>query len=258
MDTIESNKKLKFSHNEKLDDLLQKMLKIKVNERISWDEYFNHPFFNDDNFESFNFNCDKHLKIINNYCIECKKNICEDCLKDHSKHKIIAFNHIGLNENEINRMENIINEINNNLNSFNTIKNEIEDLFMKMKSIKENELIYINDIDNNYKEYYIKYFEKMNKILKHNEIKLINLNLNEIICIYDFQKSLNDKDDNLNKSIRILNCYEETKKAHSDWDFEGTYYNEKEIKENCQLYLNKKKINFNYNYFLNEDEDNYV
>ena len=27
----------------------------------------------------------------------------------------------------------------------------------------------------------------MNKILKHNEIKLINLNLNEIICIYDFQ-----------------------------------------------------------------------
>ena len=42
---IESNKKLKSSDNEKLNDLLYKMLKININERISWEEYFNHPFF---------------------------------------------------------------------------------------------------------------------------------------------------------------------------------------------------------------------
>ena len=63
-------------------------------------------------------------------------------------------------------MENVINK-------FNKMKKYIEDL--KMKSIKENKLIYKNNIDNNYKEYYIKYLENKNKILDNNEIKVISL-----------------------------------------------------------------------------------
>ena len=38
---IKSNKKLKLSNDDKLNDLIKKMLKININERISWDEYFN-------------------------------------------------------------------------------------------------------------------------------------------------------------------------------------------------------------------------
>ena len=90
---INSNKKLKLSNDDKLNDLLKKMLKININERISWDEYFNHPFFNQD-IQLFKFNCDKHSKIINNYCKECKKNICDICIKEHSNHNIIPFNNI--------------------------------------------------------------------------------------------------------------------------------------------------------------------
>ncbi len=75
---INSNKELKLSNDDKLNDLIKKMLKININERISWDEYFNHPFFND----NFQFNCDKHSKIINYYCKECKKNICDICIKE--------------------------------------------------------------------------------------------------------------------------------------------------------------------------------
>ena len=112
---INSNKKLKLSNDDKLNDLLKKMLKININERISWDEYFNHPFFNQD-IQLFKFNCDKHSKIINNYCKECKKNICDNCIKEHSNHNIIPFNKIGLNDNEIKRIENIFKEIDNNLN----------------------------------------------------------------------------------------------------------------------------------------------
>ena len=41
---INSGKKLKLSNDDKLNDLIIKMLKINYNERISWDEYFNHPF----------------------------------------------------------------------------------------------------------------------------------------------------------------------------------------------------------------------
>ena len=97
-----------------------------------------------------------------------------------------------------------------------------------MKLINENKLIYENDIDNNYKEYYIKYLENINKMLDNNEIKLIDLTpKNEIICIYDIKKCKNDKNDYLNNPIRILNCYEGVMKENS---FLEGINNEKEIK----------------------------
>ena len=71
---IESNKKLKCCDNEKLNDLINKMLKVNINERISWDEYFNHPFFNQekDNIQLFKFN---NIFIFNSIlyicCIKC-------------------------------------------------------------------------------------------------------------------------------------------------------------------------------------------
>ena len=82
---IESNKKLKCCNDDKLNDLLNKMLKINIDERISWDEYFNHPFFND----NFGFNCFKHSKIINYYCKECKKNIYNNFVKEYIQHIIL-------------------------------------------------------------------------------------------------------------------------------------------------------------------------
>ena len=69
-------------------------------------------------------------------------------------------------------MENVINK-------FNKMKKYIEDL--KMKSIKENKLIYKNNIDNNYKEYYIKYLEN----------KYIIKNFLYLIFIFSIKKSRN-------------------------------------------------------------------
>ena len=43
--------------------------------------------------------------MINYYCKECKKNICKNCIEEHSTHNIIPFNKIGLNDNEIKRMK---------------------------------------------------------------------------------------------------------------------------------------------------------
>ncbi len=42
---IHSNKIIKKSENKELNDLLNKMLCIDYNKRISWKEYFNHSFF---------------------------------------------------------------------------------------------------------------------------------------------------------------------------------------------------------------------
>ena len=93
-------------------------------------------------------------------------------------------------------------------------------------------------------EYQFQYNSQINE--NNNKIqKLIN-------CIYDIKKGKNDKNDYLNNPIRILNCYEEAKKDHPNWNLEGIN-NEKEIKENCELYLNENKIDFCYKYkFGNE------
>ena len=39
------NENLKSTGNKKLDDLIQKLLEKEPEKRLSWDEYFNHPFF---------------------------------------------------------------------------------------------------------------------------------------------------------------------------------------------------------------------
>ena len=80
--------------------------------------YFQHPFFNNYsnqlNLPIFNYKCNIHSKDYNTYCVKCKQNICEICLKEHSSHNIIPFNKIGLSQNEIKQFNDIINEIENN------------------------------------------------------------------------------------------------------------------------------------------------
>ena len=39
------NKLIRKTGNEELDDLIRKLLEIEPSKRLSWDEYFNHPFF---------------------------------------------------------------------------------------------------------------------------------------------------------------------------------------------------------------------
>ena len=171
---INSGKVLKLSDNEKLNDLLYKMLKININERISWEEYFNHPFFiNQINLPSFDIICKNHSKELIAYCSNCKCNICRDCLKNHppKTHKVIFFTNIGLSENENKEIDELIKEIEININSFNQIKKFINNI----KSIKDNNSIYNNDDKNNYKQYSIQCLN----IIKEN-MKIENISLPKI------------------------------------------------------------------------------
>ena len=65
--------------------------------------------------------------------------------------------------------------------------------------------------------------------------KCNNTSDNFIICEYDIKNKDN---------VQILNCYEEIKKKHPKWNWDkiGGVGNEKEIKENCELFLNDNKI----------------
>ena len=59
-----------------------KLLIIDPNERLSWEKYFNHKFFKEDEKDKipfFNFKCKNHSQNIYYYCQNCKLNICQYC-----------------------------------------------------------------------------------------------------------------------------------------------------------------------------------
>ena len=60
-------------------------------------------------------------------------------------------------------------------------------------------------------------------------------------------------DDNKNKKIRIINSYEESYREHKWDDHKKEYENEKEIKDNCKIYINNNKIEFSYYYEFKND-----
>ena len=185
---IISGKELKKSNNNELNDLLNKMICIDLNKRISWNDYFNHSFFKYNNnnniikYPKFEFNCNIHNKIIEGYCKDCKINICEECLNNHINHNIIDLNKIGMNNEEKIKTDKLIKEIEINMKNMNKIK---EDIISFLNKIKLNKDI-INDENNNFKKYYIEYLEIIKEKLKIEEnIIMIDLNksLHKIIEI---------------------------------------------------------------------------
>ena len=118
------------------------MICIDLNHRISWEDYFNHPFFhNTNNYPEFEFNCKIHSKIIKAFCSDCNNNICDECLNDHLNHNIIPLNKIGMSKEEISKTEKLIREIEINIKNMNKIKEDIISFLNKIKSKNENNFV---------------------------------------------------------------------------------------------------------------------
>ena len=85
---------LKSSNDLNLDDLIKKLLKKNINERLSWEQYFNHPFFtqtiNCETYYSFNKNNDEIGKtdFANIYKAIYKENNEPRAIKIYRKDKI--------------------------------------------------------------------------------------------------------------------------------------------------------------------------
>ena len=64
----------------------------------------------------------------------------------------------------------------------------------------------------------------------------------------------------INEPIQISNSYEEAKRKNPDWDWKNikAIENEKEIKENCEIYLNNKRIDFCYEYKFEKKDKNEI
>ena len=200
MEDIKKNiNSLKSTNNPLLDDLIKKMLKIDINDRINWDNYFNHPFFQEDmKIPQFNFTCENHnLKPFRYYCPKCQKNICEVCQKEEKKkkHECIDISDIGLSSKEEKEIEHLIKKIDDNIEKLKQLKNTIEYYLSYIKKVKDNTDIYESDKKNDFKKYFKECLQYIDNI---SNITGIQQNLEKYKNIYsptffDSNYSLNTK-----------------------------------------------------------------
>ncbi len=182
---IEINNKLKQIYEVKLNDLMNKMLVININKRISWEEYFQYHFFknniiekiiesNQINIPKFNLKCEIHIDDLIGYCSVCKCNICKICFEEHSSkyHKVFLFSEIGFSEDEIKQIDDITKQINNNIQKLENIKDKINKLINDVKSINKNNDIYKNDKDNNFKNYIFECLKFINNKFEFENIQI--------------------------------------------------------------------------------------
>ena len=163
---INKKNKLKPSGNKELDDLINKMLIINVDERISWENYFKHPFFNEDTkLPVFNLECKEHLQEIIGYCPVCKCNLCLKCYNQHlsEHHRVLFFSQIGFSEEEIKEINDVNKDIENKITKLTKMKENILNFINDIKVIKENSSVYKNDNENNYKHYPIECLKMINE-----------------------------------------------------------------------------------------------
>lgn len=226
-----SNKYLKYLVKGMLD---------KEKKRIKWNEYFNNPFFKELNknkkIKKFDIKCKYHLKNLFYYCIDCKCNICDLCIKEHSSHQIIPFSKIGLNDLEINKINSILKDIENNLQYLKIYKNKIKEILNEMKEIKTNKYIYEDNEKNNFKKYYLYYLELIKEKTKIN-IDLININKekNKIENYFDYENCIN----NINSILCEINI---SKNEINKSTQEIIKFKNEDIK---QIYLEDKIIEYN-------------
>ena len=91
--------------------------------------------------------CQKHNDSFNEYCQDCKINLCYSCIEEHKSHKTISFRSLIPNINEI---KGRISEIKTNIESFNS---EINLIIKKLTELMKAMEIYYDiniDILNNY------------------------------------------------------------------------------------------------------------
>ena len=169
---IDLEKELKKTNNNDLNDLLNKMLCVDINQRINWEEYFNNCFFQEKPLK-----CKIDDEIIKGYCNDCKKNFCLKCLHYHCNHKFVPLNKIGMTQVEIYKTQKLYEDIDKHLKKINKIKKEINSFLDRVNKNKENKDIYVNDDDNNFKNYYINYLENIkNNVMIEEELEFMDLN----------------------------------------------------------------------------------
>ena len=213
------------------------------------------------NLKYINNICNEHLNIINDYCLDCHKNICFKC-KSHSKHKKIPLSKIIVDDNKLleyrhklNELKGVFNQFydecdktiievldyiknfNSNLKRFKNVNdcsfNVCEDLLNSYQYLKDNDRLNYEVIENlnsilNFNETKFKIDKKFNCMAKFIYINsIIKLEYNTLFKLkqnfinFDYQITEEEEKLIISKNVNLNNL--EYKKI-IDHNFENTYY----------------------------------
>jgi hypothetical protein len=144
-------------------------------------------------YKKYDFICKIHSSLYSFYCINCKKNLCIRCEKEHINHEKISLINMIIDKKDLliklNEIKNIINVYNENIN-------KIIEILNNMKKDVNNYYKLIEYMVNNYNE-------------KDRNYEILN-NINEMIInnnmINDITK-INNENDIKNQFNNILDIY---------------------------------------------------
>ena len=226
-----------------------------------------------------NYICENHYKKYSNFCQNCNKDFCDDCINEHknsqqySNHTIIIYNDIIKDYDLEIEVKNLNEKINKYKEEINKVISSLKETIINFETYFNICSNYFNDHNFEFKNYLllnnIKEFVDFNKTIKNDIDEIINKGkiadkLNGIIDInYNFNDNnfitsgLFIKKDQENSEVRIINSYEQAKREDKINIKEKDEPNENEIKEICNIRINNKIIPFSYTHKF-ENEGKYI
>ena len=202
---IQSKKDLKSSNDLFLNFLISNMLVVDVNERISWDEYFDlfddYEIYNPIKFPLFNYFCYSHFQNNNYFCYDCKFNFCDSCINKHSSHQISCFSNECFSQNQKNKINDLFKKIEENNYDIPILNEEMKLLFNKINENQEN----MNFSNGNIKKDFSKYFLECLKILYEKSKVVKTKKMNDIEKMFLKKKTKLNKNKNLKEEKILLN-----------------------------------------------------
>jgi len=238
---INSKKKLKSIENKELNDLMTKLLKININERLSWNQYFNHPFFKkDEDKDEIIIKLKEKIKLLEEELKKVKnenKNLFQNPLQTLKNHKDVVWCLTLLNDGRLvsGSFDNSIIIYNKNTYQPNIIIKEHKDAVRSLIQLK-NKILASCSYDKTIKLFNIK--EKEYQLLQ-----TLNLHSAEVLKILELSNNYlvsGSYDDTIYFCIKDGTLY---KKDYSISTSDGVD-NIIETKQNEIVYSTYEKINF--------------
>ena len=208
------------------------------NENIKYADFM--EYLKENNSEVCSKNCSIHNKLVSNYCNECKRYICDICLKicNNSNHPITSLNKYKLSDKQIKYLKKAFEEKKAyNKNLLLLIDSWEKELIQKISELKKN-------LD--------KEIELLEKII---------INYNKNYYNLSYHKNINYLKDTLYHKNLILNDFYESesfreKTYHINQYLFKNYYNDYNEGNNCEGYIYEDNIYEDIIYEDNIHEDN--
>ena len=206
-----------------------------------------HKKENDDHigvkFNDRNYYCRSHWNKFIKYCFNCKKNLCETCVKDHTEHQFKNYELMAPNEKELQSLKDFLLKMKKNISNLKIIINDIIYNLNGTMKIFNNYYEIANDIVGKYELY--------NKDLKdYNILKsLRNLKFSNNQIMEELDAIINE-DDIYKKVSLMIKLYGDKYQRYvsdkmNDTDYKNINDDDwlKEIKNREEKPIkNKKKI----------------